>query len=117
MKAQSFKQKKAMHRDIINSIIESNEDVGTALKEVRRYINDFPYSPDYNIYRYGTMGLLVWNNEIFDFFKKYGIDLTNRMNDDDFDIADFYTEQVGIAVKKYLVPGREQDLFELLIGE
>ena len=49
--------------DIYNYLMELGKD------EIKRYIKDFPYKADYNIYQYGNMR--IYNDEIRELYKNY----------------------------------------------
>ena len=65
------------------------------IDEVKRYYNEFKHEDDYNIVQYGN--LLVWYNEIYDFYRECGYKSTDKMTTDK--IWDLYKRQVGYVVR------------------
>ena len=78
--------------------IESNLlDLG--LEEIERYYNTFRNEVDYNIAQYGNM--LVYYNQIYDFYKKCGYKTTEKMNTSK--IWSLYKNQVGYVARKIIL--------------
>lgn len=74
--------------------IESNLlDLG--INEVKRYYNTFKNEVDYNIAQYGN--LLIWYNEIYDFYRSCGYKSTDKMTTDK--IWELYKKQVGYVAR------------------
>ena len=69
------------------------EELG--IDEVKRYYNTFGNEVDYNIVQYGN--LLIWYNEIYDFYRECGYKTTDKMTTDK--IWNLYKNQVGYVVR------------------
>ena len=65
------------------------------INEVKRYYNTFKNEVDYNIAQYGN--LLIWYNEIYDFYRECDYKSTDKMTTDK--IWDLYKRQVGYVVR------------------
>lgn len=65
------------------------------IEEVKRYYNQFKYESDYNIAQYGN--LLVYYNQIYDFYKNCGYKSTDKMSSDK--VWDLYKRQVGYVAR------------------
>lgn len=72
-----------------------NDLLEVGIDEVKRYYNEFKYESDYNIVQYGN--LLIWYNEIYDFYRSCGYKSTDKMTTDK--IWDLYKRQVGYVVR------------------
>ena len=73
--------------DIYNYLMELGKD------EIKRYIKDFPYKADFNIYQYGNMR--IYNDEIRELYKNYKC-LKNASIDK---LIDIYKRQVGYMAR------------------
>ena len=73
--------------DIYSYLLEMEKD------DIKRYIKDFPYKADYNIYQYGNMR--IYNNEIKELYKNYKC-LKNASIDK---LIDIYKRQVGYMAR------------------
>ena len=73
--------------DIYSYLLEMGKD------EIKRYMKDFPYKADYNIYQYGNMR--VYNDEIRELYKNYKC-LKNASIDK---LIDIYKRQVGYMAR------------------
>ena len=69
------------------------EELG--IDEVKRYYSQFKHEDDYNIVQYGN--LLIWYNEIYDFYRECGYKSTDKMTTDK--IWDLYKKQVGYVAR------------------
>ena len=65
------------------------------INEVKRYYNTFKNEVDYNIAQYGN--LLIWYNEIYDFYRSCGYKSTDKMTTDK--IWELYKKQVGYVAR------------------
>ena len=72
---------------VLNDIYSYLLDMGK--DEIKRYMKDFPYKADYNIYQYCNMR--VYNDEIRELYKNYKC-LQNASIDK---LIDIYKRQVG----------------------
>lgn len=81
----------------LNKVLMEIEDslLELGIDEVKRYYNQFKYEDDYNIVQYGN--LLVWYNEIYDFYRECGYKSTDKMTTDK--IWDLYKKQVGYVAR------------------
>ena len=73
--------------DIYNYLLEMGKN------EIKRYMKDFPYKADYNIYQYGNMR--IYNDEIIALYKNYKC-LKNASIDK---LIDIYKRQVGYMAR------------------
>ena len=73
--------------DIYSYLMEMGKD------EIKRYMKDFPYKADYNIYQYCNMR--VYNDEIIDLYKDYKC-LKNASIDK---LINIYKRQVGYMAR------------------
>ena len=73
--------------DIYSYLLEMGKD------DIKRYMKDFPYKADYNIYQYGNMR--IYNDEIRELYKNYKC-LKNASIDK---LIDIYKRQVGYMAK------------------
>lgn len=73
--------------DIYNDLMELGKD------DIKRYMHDFPYKADYNIYQYGNMR--IYNDEIKELYKNYKC-LKNASIDK---LIDIYKRQVGYMAR------------------
>lgn len=73
--------------DIYSYLVEMGKD------EIKRYMKDFPYKADYNIYQYGNMR--IYNDEIIKLYKNYKC-LKNASIDK---LIDIYKRQVGYMAR------------------
>ena len=73
--------------DIYNYLMELGKD------EIKRYMKDFPYKADYNIYQYANMR--IYNDEIRELYKNYKC-LKNASIDK---LIDIYKRQVGYVAR------------------
>ena len=73
--------------DIYSYLMEMGKD------EIKRYMKDFPYKADYNIYQYCNMR--VYNDEIIDLYKDYKC-LKNASIDK---LINIYKKQVGYVAR------------------
>lgn len=69
-----------------------------SLSEIRRYADNFPKEPDFNIVQYGN--LLVYYGHIRDFYVECGYESAKDMNDDE--IWEMYKKHVGTVVNQLL---------------
>ena len=69
------------------------------INEVKRYYNTFKNEVDYNIAQYGNM--LIWYNEIYDFYRSCGYKTTDKMTTDK--IWELYKNQVGYVDKRIIL--------------
>ena len=69
------------------------------LEEIERYYNEFSNEVDYNIVQYGNM--LVYYDQIYDFYRKCGYKSTDKMSTDK--IWDLYKNQVGYVTRKLIL--------------
>ena len=87
MKFSKNKKLNYVLNDIYNYLMELGKD------EIKRYIKDFPYKADYNIYQYCNMR--VYNDEIRELYKNYKC-LKNASIDK---LIDIYKRQVGYMAR------------------
>ena len=73
--------------DIYSYLLEMGKD------EIKRYMNNFSYETDYNIYQYGNMR--IYNDEIIKLYKNYKC-LKNASIDK---LIDIYKRQVGYMAR------------------
>ena len=76
-----------------------NDLLDLGLEEIERYYNTFKNEVDFNIVQYGNM--LVYYNDIYDFYRKCGYKSTDKMSTDK--IWDLYKNQVGYVTKKIIL--------------
>ena len=76
---------------VLNDIYSYLMDMGK--DEIKRYMKDFPYKADYNIYQYCNMR--VYNDEIKELYKNYKC-LKNVSIDK---LIDIYKRQVGYMAR------------------
>ena len=76
---------------VLNDIYSYLMDMGK--DDIKRYIKDFPYKADYNIYQYGNMR--IYNDEIIELYKNYKC-LKNASIDK---LIDIYKRQVGYMAR------------------
>ena len=76
---------------VLNDIYSYLMDMGK--DEIKRYMKDFPYKADYNIYQYCNMR--VYNDEIRELYKNYKC-LKNASIDK---LIDIYKRQVGYMAR------------------
>ena len=76
---------------VLNDIYSYLMDMGK--DEIKRYMKDFPYKADYNIYQYCNMR--VYNDEIKELYKNYKC-LKNASIDK---LIDIYKRQVGYMAR------------------
>ena len=74
----------------LTSILDTEKE---SVNEVFRYIESFPKEVDYNLVQYGT--LLVYYNDIRDFYKECAYPNIELMNDEK--LWDMYRVDVGIV--------------------
>lgn len=67
-----------------------------SLEEIRRYMSEFPYEPDYNLVNYGN--LLIYYYSIRDLYKSCGYKSIDRMNDSG--LWETYRRQVGYVARE-----------------
>ena len=79
------------------SLLEWCENEEESLSEVRRYMDEFPKEPDYNIVQHGN--LLVYYNDIRLFYNRNNYDVTD-MNDEE--VWEMYKMHVGKSVKQLM---------------
>ena len=65
------------------------------INEVKRYYDTFKNEVDFNIVQYGN--LLIWYNEIYDFYRSCGYKTTDKMATDK--IWELYKRQVGYVAR------------------
>ena len=87
----------AVLETIKESLLEWGDNKEESLSEIKRYRNEFPGEPDYNIVEYGN--LLVYHYDIRLFYNRNNYDITDMDNDDVWEI---YKKHVGQAVKQLL---------------
>ena len=73
--------------DIYSYLLEMGKD------EIKRYIKDFPYKADYNIYQYCNMR--VYNDEIKELYKNYKCSKNASIDK----LIDIYKRQVGYMAR------------------
>ena len=76
---------------VLNDIYSYLMDMGK--DDIKRYMKDFPYEADYNIYQYCNMR--VYNDEIKELYKNYKC-LKNVSIDK---LIDIYKRQVGYMAR------------------
>lgn len=76
---------------VLNDIYDDLLDMGK--DEIKRYMKDFSYEIDYNIYQYGNMR--IYNDEIKELYKNYKC-LKNASIDK---LIDIYKRQVGYMAR------------------
>ena len=76
---------------VLNDIYSYLLDMGK--DEIKRYMNNFSYEIDYNIYQYGNMR--IYNDEIIELYKNYKC-LKNASIDK---LIDIYKRQVGYMAR------------------
>lgn len=82
--------------DIRDDLLYSmGDDPESAKDEILRYKREFPRKSDYNIVEYGN--LLVYNDDIRDFYRKHGYKSMDKLSDDA--LWDTYKRQVGWVVR------------------
>lgn len=72
---------------------------GESLSEIKRYADHFPKEPDFNIVQYGN--LLVYYNQIYDFYRDCGCGFVKDKNDDE--IWEMYKKHVGLVANQLLI--------------
>lgn len=82
---------------IKESLLKWGDNKEESLLEIKRYRNEFPGEPDYNIVEYGN--LLAYYYDIRLFYNRNNYDITDMDNDDVWKI---YKKHVGQAVKQLL---------------
>ena len=81
----------------LTEIEENLLEIG--IDEIKRYYNEFKNEVDYNIAQYGNM--LIWYNEIYDFYRSCGYKTTDKMTTDK--IWELYKNQVGYVAKRIIL--------------
>ena len=76
---------------VLNDIYSDLMDMGK--DDIKRYMKDFPYKADFNIYQYGNMR--IYNDEIRELYKNYKC-LKNASIDK---LIDIYKRQVGYMAR------------------
>ena len=81
----------------LNKVLMEIEDslLELGIDEVKRYYNEFKNEVDFNIVQYGN--LLIWYNEIYDFYRGCGYKTTDKMATDK--IWELYKKQVGYVAR------------------
>ena len=79
---------------VLNEIELSLIDFG--IDEIKRYIKEFKYEPDYNIAQFGN--LLIYYSDIRDLYTKAGYTTHNRYSDNQVWLI--YKRQVGFVARK-----------------
>jgi len=69
-----------------------------SLSEIKRYADNFPKEPDFNIVQYGN--LLVYYDQIRNFYIECGCDFVKNKSDDE--MWEMYKKHVGIVANQLL---------------
>lgn len=77
------------------SICDTKEE---SLSEIKRYIENFPHEPDFNIVQYGN--LLVYYNQLREFYHSCGCKSMEDKSDDE--VWETYKKHVGYVANKLL---------------
>lgn len=77
------------------TMCDTTED---SINEIRRYMNEFPKEPDYNLAQYGN--LLIYYDQVRDFYRDCGYKSTNNMSDNR--IWATYLRQVGYVARRLI---------------
>ena len=78
---------------IEDSLLEMCDTPEESLAEIKRYMNEFPKEPDYNIAQYGN--LLIYYDQIREFYKNCGYSEKGIARRSDSDLWETYKRQVG----------------------
>lgn len=69
-----------------------------SLNNIRRYVQEFPKEPDYNLAQYGN--LMIYYSQVREFYRDCGYKSMQRESDDK--IWTTYLKQVGYVAKQLL---------------
>lgn len=78
---------------IEDSLLEMCNTPEESLAEIKRYMNEFPKEPDYNIAQYGN--LLVYYDQIREFYQNCGYSEKGVARRSNTDLWETYKRQVG----------------------
>lgn len=99
MKTINFSKNSKLNK-VLNSIYESLlymcDTKKESISEIQRYVSEFRYEPDYNIYKYGN--LLITYHDIRELYKDYKS--LKKVSDDK--IETIYMRQVRFVVNYIL---------------
>ena len=76
---------------VLNDIYSDLMDMGK--DDIKRYMKDFPYKADFNIYQYGNMR--IYNDEIRELYKNYKCLKNASINK----LINIYKRQVGYMAR------------------
>lgn len=69
-----------------------------SLSEIKRYIENFPHEPDFNIVQYGN--LLVYYDQLREFYHDCGCESMKDKNDDE--VWETYKKNVGYVANQLI---------------
>lgn len=81
---------------VLNEILSDLHDMGK--NEVKRYMQNFRYEPDYNIVQYGNM--LIYYSDIRAMYERAGYKSMNKMSDSK--VWEIYKRQVGCMARLFI---------------
>ena len=93
MKTELFNELK----DDLLSICETEEE---SIDFIKDYVNEYPYSTDFNIVQYGN--ILGYFGQVRDMYSKH-MSAEELNNLSDTDLWDIYKKDIGYVVKKIIL--------------